>query len=260
MTEYATSKDGTRIAYDRYGEGPGVILVGGAMQFRAVDLTTSEMASKLADRGFTVINYDRRGRGESAGATSFTLQDEIDDIAALLFIIGGKAALYGSSSGGAIVLAAAAAGLPVTKLALWEVPLGKENGTDATETLTGLKQRISSGNHVSVIEYFMDGMPPEWLNPMLQNPLIVAIAPSLAADSEALAWTQSASRSKLWGGISQPTIAILGEETLPIMPAAVDEILAALPNAHKKVIRASGHGWESDVMVEVLSTFLQDQR
>jgi hypothetical protein len=29
MSDFATSADGTRIAYDRYGSGPTVILVGG---------------------------------------------------------------------------------------------------------------------------------------------------------------------------------------------------------------------------------------
>jgi hypothetical protein len=29
-----TSADGTRIAYDRYGEGPAVILVNGALGYR----------------------------------------------------------------------------------------------------------------------------------------------------------------------------------------------------------------------------------
>ena len=105
MTEFTTSADGTRIAYDRDGDGPAVILVGGAMQFRGFDPTTVEMAHQLAAHGFTVINHDRRGRGESAGATEFSLAREIEDLAALIDGAGGTAALYGSSSGGAIALA-----------------------------------------------------------------------------------------------------------------------------------------------------------
>ena len=40
MTEFATSADGTRIAYDRFGSGPVLIFVDGAMQFRAFDPQT----------------------------------------------------------------------------------------------------------------------------------------------------------------------------------------------------------------------------
>jgi pimeloyl-ACP methyl ester carboxylesterase len=63
MTEFATSADGTRIAYDRQGAGPPVILVDGAMAFRAFDPASAEMARELAHHGFTVFHYDRRGRG-----------------------------------------------------------------------------------------------------------------------------------------------------------------------------------------------------
>ena len=58
-----TSKDGTRIAYDRLGSGPVVILVGGALGYRKFN-KMEELAKLLAEH-CTVINYDRRGRGDS---------------------------------------------------------------------------------------------------------------------------------------------------------------------------------------------------
>ena len=110
MSSFATSRDGTRIAYTREGSGPPVILVGGAMQFRGFDPNTAAMATLLAAQGFTVVNFDRRGRGESAQTPSFTLADTIEDLRALTGVAGAPAALFGSSSGGSICLAAAAAG------------------------------------------------------------------------------------------------------------------------------------------------------
>ena len=56
----ATSSDGTHIAFERFGSGPAVILVGGATCDRAM---TRPLAEELA-RNFTVINFDRRGRGD----------------------------------------------------------------------------------------------------------------------------------------------------------------------------------------------------
>ena len=54
------SKDGTRIAYDKQGEGPAVVLVAGALCAR---LTWSgPQLSELLAPQFTVYNYDRRGR------------------------------------------------------------------------------------------------------------------------------------------------------------------------------------------------------
>ena len=55
------SKDGTLIAYDKNGSGPTLILVAGAMGTR---LGFSNLAAQL-EPNFTVINYDRRGRGDS---------------------------------------------------------------------------------------------------------------------------------------------------------------------------------------------------
>ena len=84
MTEYATSADGTRIGFDRLGSGPPVVLVGGAMQFRAFDPGTVELAQHLAGHGFTVVNYDRRGRGDSPADPPITLAQTLDDLRALV--------------------------------------------------------------------------------------------------------------------------------------------------------------------------------
>ena len=53
-----TSADGTAIAFDRTGDGPALILVGGAFNDRR---TPAALAAMLAD-GFAVYTYDRRGR------------------------------------------------------------------------------------------------------------------------------------------------------------------------------------------------------
>ena len=46
-----TSKDGTTIGYDTVGEGPPLILVDGATQYRAIDQTTPELARLVAEGG-----------------------------------------------------------------------------------------------------------------------------------------------------------------------------------------------------------------
>ena len=115
-----TSADGTRIAYDRYGEGPAVILVNGALGYRKFK-NFEQIATALSEH-YTVINYDRRGRGASGEAGATSVQHEVDDIAALIAEVGGRASLCGFSSGGALALRAAAAGVGVEKLVLYEVP------------------------------------------------------------------------------------------------------------------------------------------
>src|SRR5436309_1329240 len=105
-----TSNDGTAIAFDRYGAGPPVILVGGAFQHRAIDPNTAQLA-QLLGREFTVFHYDRRGRGDSGDTLPYAVEREVEDIAALIDEAGGQAHLFGMSSGGALGLVAAASGL-----------------------------------------------------------------------------------------------------------------------------------------------------
>jgi pimeloyl-ACP methyl ester carboxylesterase len=258
MTEFVTSSDDTRIAYDRLGSGPSVILVGGAMQFRAFDPQTGQLAARLAERGFTVVNYDRRGRGESAGRGPYVLDSEIADLRALIAELGGPAALFGSSSGGAICLAAAAAGLPVSKLALWEVPLGPELGTDGAEFLAGLQERIASGDEEATIAFYMRDMPPEWVEAARQGPawpIMKAVSPSLAPDAEALAWTQSRPRAELLSSLRIPVLVLVGEETLPFFPAAAESIVASVSDGRSTRVPATNHSWEVGPMVDVLAEF-----
>src|SRR5512145_1331912 len=101
-----TSRDGTRIAYDQFGQGPVVILVDGALQYRAFDQGMVQLAELLSPY-FTVIHYDRRGRGESTDTQPYAVEREIEDIEALVDASGGTAALYGISSGAALAMEAA---------------------------------------------------------------------------------------------------------------------------------------------------------
>lgn len=119
--ETVRSKDGTVIAFDRSGEGPAIILVGGAFQYRAIDPRTAHLATLLAPR-FTVFHYDLRGRGDSGDTAPYATEREVEDLEALITEIGGTAFGFGMSSGAALALDAAKRGLAITKLALYEPP------------------------------------------------------------------------------------------------------------------------------------------
>src|ERR1700712_232207 len=90
-----TSKDGTKIAYDKKGQGPVLMLVLGALKKRG---SVKKLAEQLADR-FTVISYDRRGRGDSTDTQPYSVAKEVEDIEAIIDELGGSACLYGHSSG-----------------------------------------------------------------------------------------------------------------------------------------------------------------
>ena len=170
MTEFATSADGTRIAYDRFGSGPVVIFVDGAMQFRAFDPQTGELAEPLAERGFTTVRYDRRGRGESAFEGPFSLDQELADLRALIETVGGPAALYrqllrrshrpGRGGGRAPGQPAGALGGPA----------GCRAGRRGSRVPGRFpRARSRPGTEASLL-YFMQDMPPEWVEGSRNSP------------------------------------------------------------------------------------------
>jgi pimeloyl-ACP methyl ester carboxylesterase len=71
-----------------------------------------------------------------------------------------------------------------------------------------------------------------------------------------LAWTQSAPRIELWRDITQPTLALVGEDTQPIMTSAAASVVASMPNAKSRAIRASNHQWEPKPMALAIADFL----
>jgi pimeloyl-ACP methyl ester carboxylesterase len=137
ITSTVTSKDGTKIAYDKMGHGPAVILVAGALCSRS--FWSGPELAKLLAHGFTVYNYDRRGRGESDDTKPYAVAREIEDIEALIDEAGGSASLYGHSSGAALALEAAIRLVKkVKKLALYEAPYNDD--AEAKLGMEGIRQ------------------------------------------------------------------------------------------------------------------------
>ena len=81
------SKDSTAIAYEKSGKGPNLIIVNGALSYRR-SKGVPELVNNLA-RDFTVISYDRRGRGESSDTKPYRPEKENEDIEALIDEVGG---------------------------------------------------------------------------------------------------------------------------------------------------------------------------
>ena len=166
-----SSSDSTKIAFDRLGDGPPVIVVGGQLCDRAVTHPTAE---ELASH-FTVINYDRRGRGDSGDTAPYAIEREIEDMGALIAEAGGTASVYAHSSGAGLALHAAAAGLPITKLVLHEppyVPDGEEERRISREYAKNLKAILSEGRRGDAVELAMTmvGMPQEMVDQMRRGP------------------------------------------------------------------------------------------
>ena len=262
---FVTSKDGTRIGYDKIGTGPTLIVVLGATAFRAFDPTVAEFAKLLAPH-HTVITYDRRGRGESTNTLPYAPAREIEDIAALIEAGGGRASLLGYSSGSVLALEAATAGLKVDKLIMYEPPfvLPGQNfpplPPDYVETLERLS---AAGDRSGAAAYFMKsiGMPKEAIDGAKKSPIwptMEAVAPTIAYDGRIMfdAYYTTGKFPKRWQNAKLPVLVVNGDASFPFMPAAADTVAAALPNASRKTLPGQDHGPKPEVMAPVVREFL----
>src|SRR5687768_15110463 len=156
MTSFVTSKDGTRIAYDKVGSGPTLLIVNGAMGFRG-NAFAKKFQAEFA-KHFTVIDYDRRGRGESGDTKPYSVQKEVDDIAALVAGPGeGRCVVFAQSSGAALALEAAASGVPMTLLVAYEPPymVGGPPDRPAPDFKEHLEALVAQEKRDEAVAYFM---------------------------------------------------------------------------------------------------------
>ncbi|WP_053205476.1 alpha/beta fold hydrolase [Jiangella muralis] len=258
MTEYVTTALGDRVAFDRYGDGPGLVFVAGAGPFRAIDPVTTATAELAAEQGLATIVYDRIGRGESETTnTPIGLDREFAALRALMDLLGGKAALCGHSSGCSISLAAAANGLPVTALALWEAPIAPV-GTVA-EWIGEVERRMDAGDFDGALTHYMKDMPPEWLAEAKKDPMydmFAAQVVSYRADGESLVWADSGPQAELFANVRVPTEFLLGEKTFDEMHAAAASVLATIPGSVKKEMPGADHTWDVAPMAAELARFV----
>ncbi len=257
-----TSRDGTSIAYNRWGSGPAVILVGGGLDDGSENVP---LAEELAQH-FTVYNYARRGRGESGNTLPYALQREIDDIDALAAEAGGSAHLYGVSSGGALALEAAAAGIALGKLAVYDVPYNMADDWPRRwrEYVDDLAVALDGGRPGDGLALFMRlaGASEQDIDGARNSPMWLASAAiehTLAYDAACLGNGQPASR---FATIAQPTLVITGGERSPDSAAwvvaldeAADAMVAMIPQAERLTIEGQSHVADPKAVSPVLERY-----
>jgi pimeloyl-ACP methyl ester carboxylesterase len=259
-----TSKDGSRIAYDRYGSGPAVILVGGALGYRKFK-KMEELAKRLAQR-CTVINYDRRGRGDSTEVKPFAVEREIEDIAALIEAEGRSASLWGWSSGGALALRAAGAGLPVERLSVYEVPFIVTPGAARPTPDYGerLDELVAAGDRTGAVKHFMRnaiGVPAPIVAAMRLMPMwkgLEATAHTLPYDWAALGkhtMYGAPLNPEEWASVTTPTLVVHGAKSPDVLKQGSRALAEVLPNAELRELEGISHNVKMKVLAPVLADF-----
>ncbi|MFI8292334.1 alpha/beta fold hydrolase [Streptomyces sp. NPDC085614] len=251
-----TSADGTRIAYERYGDGPPVILVGGALGTAAAE---RPLAGLLASR-FSVVAYDRRGRGGSGDTGPYAVGREIDDLAALAAEAGGDVAVHGTSSGGALALAAAAAGLPIAQLSVFEPPYATDAGGREGFAARGrrLVALLDEGRHEEALELFLsDAAAPGAPAGPAGWPRLAEVAHTLAYDHAVLG--DGVVPEGLLGSVDARVLVVDGGFSPAWTREAAQAVAAALPRGRHRTLTGQTHLVAPHVLAPVLAEFFVEE-
>lgn len=229
-----TSADGTPIGFERAGTGDPLVLVDGALGYRAGG--PSGPLAALLTSDFTVYTYDRRGRGESGDTQPYVVDREVEDLAAVIEEAGGSAHVYGTSSGARLALQAAVLGLAIPALALWEPNFIVDDSRAPlpTDYVSHLEELVTADKREEAVEYFMTagaGIPIEFVAPMRGTPALAwmaSVAHTLAYDGRVV--DGMTLRPDVVAGISIPTL-VLDGGTTPWLSAGARALTAAMPTA-----------------------------
>jgi pimeloyl-ACP methyl ester carboxylesterase len=261
MLQRVTSGDGTHIAFEQFGEGPPVILVGGATSDRAM---TRPLAEELAQH-FSAINYDRRGRGDSGDTEPYTIEREIEDLGVLIAGSGGTASVYGHSSGAGLALQAAAHGLPIARLALHEppyVPDGEEERRISQEYGQKLRTILAEDRRGDAVALFMVtvGITEDAVEEMHNEPWwagMEAVAPTLLYDSEVMGDISRGGTvpTDILSAVTMPTLVLFGGASPRWMSDVGRKIADGLPDGRFGVLEDQDHVVPPDILAPVLTEF-----
>jgi pimeloyl-ACP methyl ester carboxylesterase len=263
-----TSKDGTTIAFDAWGEGQPLIIIEGATSYRAVNPINAEVG-KLLGEEFRVYAYDRRGRGDSTDTAPYAIGRELEDLAALIDHAGAPALVFGWSSGGVLALDAAAAGLPISHLAVFEPPFVVDDGRPPlpADYVQRLDEAIAKGRPGDALELFMTaaaGGSAEDVAGFRESPMWAtyeAVAHTIAYDGRIMGTTMSGNPlpADRWATISIPVLVLHGTGTAPFLITAAGALAELLPTASLQAVEGKDHSAEADVLAPALRRFAQGQ-
>lgn len=263
------SSDGTSIAYRTMGDGPGVIVLGGA-------LSTAEdylpLAATLA-LSCTVHLVERRGRGMSGPlGRDYSLRKEVDDLLAVHAATGARLA-FGHSYGGLAILETARSSPVFDRIALYEP--GAPGAHVPTGWMAPYRERLAANDSYGAFAHFIQGsggapgfiakLPHWYLRTALRigfrgqrRQRMWPLLEANLAEHEQLAAQHD--RLDEFGNVATATLILCGTRTPPANRTELEAVVDTLPNAAIDVLSGLDHfgpqGKSAPVIAERAAEFL----
>lgn len=262
VREFTRSKDGTRISFIRLGDGPSIVFVHGSLSSGTDWLGVANALS----RRFTCFLMDRRGHGRSDwGASTYSMDRESEDVAAVLSAAGSGASLVAHSFGAVCALEAATR-TPVHRLALYEAPLPID-GLIAGENLITYARALAEGRLDDALQIGLEKfvrLTTAQVNAMRSSrswPRLIAMVPGWPRELEVMDKVNP--DIKAYAAITCPTLLFLGSES-PEHPfrKATAALTRTLPDVRVTTLAGQSHmamRSARDLLAYHITEFLQDR-
>ena len=260
--ERAISADGTQIAFERSGDGPPLVMIGGALSDRRAGRPIADALGP----SLTAVVVDRRGRGDSGDTPPYAVEREVEDVHAVLEAIGGGGHLLGHSSGAVLSLEVART-FPdaLTSLALYEPPFILDGRAPLPEDFADrLEELAATGRRDDAVAFFLGtgvGLPEEAIAAARRDPSwadLTALAHTLHHDARIVRDTMRGAPDPLtrWTTVKVPTLVMDGGASPPWIRSSAAALAAALPDATHRTLEGQGHGPDPSTYAAALRPWL----
>jgi pimeloyl-ACP methyl ester carboxylesterase len=261
--ETVTSKDGTRIACWRSGEGSPLVLIHGT----AADHGRWRPVLPAFEERFTVCAVDRRGRGGSGDSNGYAIEREFEDVAAVVGSLGEPVNLVGHSYGALCALEAALLVRNVRKLVLYEPGIevaGQE--IYPHEVIERLEALLGAGDRDGVVATTMRevaGLPSETVEYMRSQPAWQArLDAAHTIPRELRAVKAYGLDAKRFRDLGVPTLLLSGGDSPAALRKAAEAVDEVLPESRAVVMQGQGHAamdTGTDLFTTEVLRFLRSQ-
>jgi pimeloyl-ACP methyl ester carboxylesterase len=238
--ETVTSADGTRIAYERHGSGPPLILLhgGSAPQY------WKPIVPRFAD-DYTVVVPHRRGVGASEDSKEYSLDRGVEDVRAVIDAVDGDPILFGHSFGGLLAIETARFA-PLAKLIAYEPAVLVGDYRKQADLAARMQARLDDGDERAAMKFYigevMHGGETDDLDSWLEDwppwPEIVGLAENIVRINRTIERYRLPESLE----IDTPTLLLTGTEGPPHLKDGIRAVRAAIPNSQFVEFEGIGHG------------------
>lgn len=228
-----TAPDGTDIAYEREGTGPPLVLLHGT----GVTRDSWAFLREHFASDFTVLIPDRRGRGPSGDSDAYSLECEVEDLAALVGTVDGPTTVFGHSFGGLIGLTAAES-LDIDRLVLYEPAILTDAARAEDGMATRMAELVDRGDRTAAVRlFFSEAAGIDDVEALPIWPACVDLAETIVREVRAVERHPIPTNP----AVSIPTLLLCGEESPAHLVDGIRTLADRLPHAHLVELEGVGH-------------------